>query len=254
MKTNTLSLLFILLLSYFLLLPTGQAITPATPTATPTPASGCLTDGLYAYFKLDEPSGGAADATGNHNMIQSGTIYNAPGVINTARAWVGAANTFFIANTTSEFSPGSNPFSISYWFNLDNATQTGNDTGLVSKSNGGSGPYEWISWYGGGQDHKIHFGVSGNGSTLSTVANWPGSISPGAWYYVACGWDGSNVWISVNGSPRITTPFIGPIPSGATRATIGVELGSGGNLTGKIDEVGFWMGRCLTQSEVSQLY
>src|SRR6266404_192472 len=45
-----------------------------------------LTTGMYAYYKLDEASGGAADASGNgRGLSQSGTIGSSTGKINGAR-------------------------------------------------------------------------------------------------------------------------------------------------------------------------
>jgi hypothetical protein len=76
------------------------------------------------------------------------------------------------------------------------------------------------------------------------------------WYFIAGGWDGTNIKISVNGGPYATTAFAGPVaPTGNIPFTIGLEIGSGGGWLGQIDEVAIWIGRNdLSISEVQQLY
>src|SRR4029077_11076127 len=75
------------------------------------------------------------------------------------------------------------------------------------------------------------------------------------WYFIAAGWDGTNIKISVNGGAYATTNFTGPVFSGNG---INFCLASEGGSTifkGQIDEVAIWIGRNdLTISEVQQLY
>ena len=74
------------------------------------------------------------------------------------------------------------------------------------------------------------------------------------WYFIAGGWDGTNIKVSVNGAPFQTAPYSAPIPAGNASFMIGLESGSGAPLHGRIEEVGVRMRRCLTQSEVGILY
>ena len=102
-------------------------------------------------------------------------------------------------------------------------------------------------------DNKLRFSVSSNGSTLSTVT-WASALSTGTWYFVAGEWDGTNIKLSLNGATFQTTSFAGPINSNTQPFDVGLISGSGNPLDGNIDEVGIWMGRALTQTEVGQLY
>ena len=233
--------------------PTPKATTTATPTAAP--GNGLLTN-LYAYYKMDEASGSALDATANAlNLVQyggSGVVgSDVNGKINGCRSWNGSSNVSFADTNSAHFSPGSSHLSFSLWFNLANLSQTGNDTGLISKATAGAA-YEYITWYRPG-DHKVYMGGSSNGTTLVSVA-WPGTVSATTWTFLAGGWDGSNLWISVNGGARQTTAFSGPLAHTSQSINIGLESGSGGYLNGKIDEVALWIGRDLSDAEISQLY
>jgi hypothetical protein len=152
----------------------------------------------------------------------------------------------------AHFSPRTSHLSFSYWINLTNLTQTGNDTGTLSKANAAQS-YEWISWYRA-SDHKLYVGASSNGTTLVSVA-WSTPVTASAWYFVAGGWDGSNVWISVNGGARQTVQLVaGSLATTTNGLFVGLESGSGGWFNGKMDEIGVWIGRDLTDAEVVQLY
>ena len=143
---------------------------------------------------MDEASGSALDATVNgRNLVQyggSGVVgSDVSGKINSCRSWDGSTNVSFHDTNSTHFSPASSHLSFSLWFNLANLLQTGNDTGLLSKANGGTS-YEWIVWYRP-SDNKVHMGGSSNGPTLVSVA-WPSTVSATTWNYLAGGWDGSN--------------------------------------------------------------
>ena len=92
--------------------------------------------------------------------------------------------------------------------------------------------------------------------TRSTAIGATAFANTTTWYFIAGGWDGTNVKISVNGGAYVTTPFAGPVnPNGNIHFTIGLEIGSGGGWLGQIDEVAVWIGRNdLTISDVQQLY
>jgi hypothetical protein len=122
---------------------------------------------------------------------------------------------------------------------------------LLAKGVVGPSDVEWLVYRHG--DNRLRFSVSPNGSTLTTVT-WASTLSTGTWYFVAGEWDGTNTKLSVNGATFQTTSFSGTIHSNARAFDMGLISGSGNPLDGRIDEVGIWMGRALTQTEVSQLY
>jgi hypothetical protein len=71
-----------------------------------------LLTNLYAYYKMDDASGGATDSSVNHrDMGVSGTLGSALGKINTARVWTGGFSGSYLGffGDTSAFQPGANP-------------------------------------------------------------------------------------------------------------------------------------------------
>ena len=201
---------------------------------------------------MDEPSGSALDATaGGRNLANSGNpITSSAGIINTARAFPGSGGASLFDSSPSNFSPGSNSFSFSFWVKFS-PTAGGDYEGLLAKGVIGPSDVEWMVYRQG--DNTLRFSVSPNGSTLTTVT-WASTLSTGTWYFVAGEWDGTNIKLSVNGATFQTTSFSGTIHSNANQFDMGLISGSGNPLNGSIDEVGIWMGRALTQTEVGQLY
>ena len=201
---------------------------------------------------MDEPSGSALDATaGRRNLANFGNpITSSAGIINTARSFPGSGGASFFGSSASDFSPGSNSFSFSFWVKLS-PTAGGDYEGLLAKSVVGPSNVEWMVYRNG--DNTLRFSVSSTGSTLTTVT-WVSTLSTGTWYFVAGEWDGTSIKLSVNGASFQSTSFSGTIHSNTNPFDIGLISGSGNPLDGSIDEVGIWMGRALTQTEVSQLY
>jgi hypothetical protein len=91
-------------------------------------------------------------------------------------------------------------------------------------------------------------------ATATTINSTTTIDNTTSWYFVAAGWDGTNVKISVNGGPYATASFTGPVFIGIAQFMLGAENGSQ-QWNGDLDEVAVWIGRSdLTISEVQQLY
>ena len=73
----------------------------------------------------------------------------------------------------------------------------------------------------------------------------------GTWYHVAGGWDGAQIKLYVNAGAFVTAAHSTPMTNGGDNFKLGYEAQS---LDGKMDDFGFWIGRCLTQADVEQLY
>jgi len=242
-------------ISKVILNPQSQSISTSLPTPTPTPTGNTLLTGLYAYYKLDEASGaGALDAgSGGRNLIQSnggGVIGTVPGIVNTARSFPGTAT--FIRNTsTSDFSPRSNHFFVSFWAKAGSLGQR--EMEMVSKFTSETGNKEWILFLDLSTRKPIFY-ASSDGATVTSVNGSIPFADTNTWYFIAAGWDGTNVKISINGGPYATASFVGPIFAGAANFNMGAENGTLPWI-GQIDEMAIWIGRNdLTISDVQQLY
>jgi hypothetical protein len=229
--------------------PSGTPI--VTPTPTPTPPDNTFLTDLYAYYKLDETNGNATDASGNGKTLSNfgDFIGTAPGIINSARDFDGVAGTTLIRNAnTTDFFCGANPFSFSFWVRFDTLPVTV-DIGLCNRYEP-HGRREYIVFLKQGIN-KIAFSIdAGDGVHRAGVA-WGIAATTGSWYFVAGGWDGTQIKLSINGAPFVTAPYSTPMTNGGDNFKLGYEADS---LDGSMDEFGFWIGRCLTQVEVGQLY
>lgn len=207
-----------------------------------------LSDSLYAYYKLDEASGGALDSVGGKTLSNFGPVIDSgAGIINTARNFHGSGGTTLIRNAnTTDFFCGANPFAFSFWVKFT-SMPTSVDWGLANRYEP-AGQREYIVFLSSG-NFKIQF-LCDNGTTSFGVSYPPTAVT-GTWYHVAGGWDGTTMKLAVNNSTFITTPFAGPMVNGGDNFKLGLEAGS---LNGLMDEFAFWVGRCITQAEVSQLY
>ena len=222
--------------------------------------SNTFLTGLYAYYKLDEASNSNAyDAVNGRTLVQyHGIVGSAGGVINTSRDFpggmggTGAAN--FLDNSSSSFTnfaPGANHFFVTFWAKAATLTYS-YDASFLGRFN--LPKAEWLVFFNP-TTKKPKFVVTADGSTQITVEATTAFTNTTGWYFVAAGWNGTNIKISVNGGAYATASFAGPVFNGGGSVfAIGSE--GGGNVwNGQIDEVAIWIGRNdLTISEVQQLY
>jgi hypothetical protein len=236
----------------------NQQSQPVSPGSQVT--SNTFLTGLYAYYKLDEASDSVAiDAANGRTLVEyHGIVGSAGGVINTSRNFpggmggTGAAN--FLDNSSSSFTnfaPGANHFFATFWVKAATLTY-GYDASFLGRFN--LPKAEWLVFFNP-TTKKPKFDVSADGSTQISVEATTAFTNTTGWYFVAAGWDGTNIKISVNGGPYVTASFAGPVYNGGG-STFALGSESGGNVwNGQMDEVAVWIGRNdLTISELQQLY
>jgi hypothetical protein len=236
---------------------TPTATPTPTPTATPTPtpiqSTNTFRTGLYSYFKLDEPNNNyAVDAWGGRFLKQSnGAVGTAPGVINTSRYFSGSGTSALFRENWTDFAPGANHLFTTFWAKAATLNQT-HDASFIGRF---TYPYwEWLVWFDVAS-RTIKFGVSPTGNTAVVLTSSTTITDTSAWYFVAAGWNGTQIKLSVNGGPYVVANFAGPIFS-SSHSLFHIGAESGSNIwQGQIDEVAVWIGRNdLTISEVQQLY
>ena len=219
--------------------------------ASRTSSTNTFLTGLYAYYKLDEASNSTAiDAANGRTLAQyNGIVGSAAGVINTSRYFPG--NACFTRGSRTDFAPGANHFFATFWTKAATLTYS-YDASFLGRYSLPSA--EWLVWFNS-STHKVRFSVSATGNTATTVDSTTALTNTTSWYFVAVGWDGTNIKISVNGGPYATASFAGPVfNGGGSNFVLGSENG-GNPWFGEIDEVAVWIGRSdLTISEVQKLY
>jgi len=216
-----------------------------------TPPIG-LRANLIAYYKLDEASGDALDATGNgKTMTQNGTVGSDTGIILTGRTMDGSSANRLSRADDVDFEPGPSPFFATMWVYTTTLVQS-SFPGLFAKETEG-GQQAWGTFFND-PDNKVGFLVSPTGAAPFTIVYTASALSTNAWQFVAFGWDGANIVISLNGGAFQTTAFSSSVQSGTSPIYIGFRGGSISSWTGRVDEIAFWKGRALTIAEVQTIY
>jgi hypothetical protein len=240
--------------------PTPTSTPTPVPTPTPTPTatpSNNFRTGLYSYYQFDELSGsGAIDSWAGRGLKQEtqggqppGTVGSGPGIINTSRYFPGTTN--FYRESLTDFAVGASHFFVSFWIKAGSLTQN-HDASFMGRF-AGSPNREWLVYFDN-TTHQIKLIASLDGTSFFTVESKTAITDTVNWYFVAAGWDGTNIKISVNGEPYSTTSFAGPVYTVSNKFSIGSESNSN-CWFGNIDEAAIWIGRNdLTMSDVQRLY
>ena len=203
-------------------------------------AGSSLEAGLVAYYKLDESSGDASDATGGGNTLTNNTgatTYVSSKINNGALFNNTSTKYLWINNSLTFTSTGTRTWSC--WVNVSSFAADGYILdNLMSDTS-----KRFILY--SGSDSKIHMFANGNEVTT-------GVLSTGTWYFVTCTQNGSTFELFLNGTSQGTTT-LGGLSYTTSKFWVGQSYATGGNGRSTIDEIGLWR-RKLTSSEITQLY
>lgn len=212
-----------------------------------------LDTNLIAYWKLDESSGNASDATGNgKTLTNTGSSTFTSGKINNGTSLSGSGQYF--TRSSEAYFQITGALTISFWCK---SSKTGAQSVVSKGNNSFSGSYEYMVFW---QNGKFSFQTYGGGSPYTVTTDT--SLSINTWYHVVVTRSGSGsgdtVKIYVNGSSVSLTNVFGTDPSKVGTSSFPLNIGNYNNDTtslfeGMIDEVGIWT-RELTSGEVTQLY
>jgi len=201
-----------------------------------------LVDNLVAYYKLDESSGNATDATGNGNTLtNTGTTPYTAAKINNGADFNRTNNRRLGISSNLSFS-WSGDYSWSFWVNmnsfvnseylLDHVTTTGSSRRAIFYTNA---------------DAKFRIFASGNEAISSAT------YSTGTWYHIVGVKSGSDWTLYVNNTSVATTTS-STVSYTANALSLGCAYdGFGANANATIDEVGFW-NKALSADERTLLY
>jgi RHS repeat-associated protein len=222
-----------------------------------------------AYWKLDETSGAAADsATANNTLTNNNSLTYVAGKINNGANFVAASSTYLsITNATQVGLDPTSTFSCAGWVKFTTLPGAGENILCAKYSNNTDGSY---SVELGAEPNGIYVLYTDNGNTsqnahlleFDSPANLFSATS--TWYHVAVAVDAGNKVVTawINGATTTMTARGGEsassINQGAAKFSIGgMDSETNGitrKLDGMLDEVGFWKGYLLTQSDVTTLY
>ena len=210
---------------------------------------GTLTDGLVAYWKLEESGGTRDDQKGPHDLTDNNTVTQAAGKVGTAAQFTAANSEYLSIADNADLSAGDIPLAIAFWVYFDNTT--GNPA-LVSKFDMGvENDREYVIYHEGG------FRFDGRGGVTGFSIGGGGAAANGTWHFVVAWHDpvANTVNMEVNGGAQsFSAAHSAGINDTTARFVIGTHSGAPGNfLSGRIDEVGVWK-KVLTAQERTDLY
>jgi hypothetical protein len=140
-------------------------------------------------------------------------------------------------------------FTVAFWMNID----AGSAFSCYPVAHHTSGSGGWYIILTSSVCELDAFNSSNAGNFLDV------NYTTGAWHLIVAGWDGTSgankIYLSIDDSAYSSTAFTHSAVSATQVAlNVGAHVNSQGNITGAIDELGYWSGRLLTQTEVGYLW
>ncbi len=211
-----------------------------------------LTTNLLAYWKLDESSGNATDATGNgFTLTNNNTVTYGTGLINNGAQFTGGVIKYLSRADNLGITNGN--ITIQVWVKLNNEIASG-QWGLVIKGDAGTNINYIIAYQYNSGTRRLDFNRQQQ-NTANNEQFYTVDLGTSAWHQLILTYDGTNV------SGYVDTVAIGNLATSGDGASGGanlVEVGRAHGFTdncvdGTMDEVGVWS-RVLNSTEVGQLY
>ena len=199
-----------------------------------------LATNLVSYWKLDESSGNAADASGGGFTLtnNNGVTYSSA-VINNGAVFTRSSSQY-LSNTSSTLGLVASNFSFSFWIKVVSTTLYYTIIGKDTAVSRGYQAYNDIDGVG--------FTIGGT----SLIFTAKPTLSTSVFSHIVITQSGTSSSIYQNGS-LVGTATGASIPSSTAVFEIGNDGSYGDYLDGRMDEVGVWS-RALTSGEVTQLY
>jgi len=222
---------------------------------------------LVSWWKLNNTTTGIQDSKGSNNGTNNGTTEYAGFVNALAGDSLGMNESNLVQSdllTTSSYSPysinftgnsfievdstpilnGATSLSISAWCKIDNNVEEPICSLWVS----GSLQYLLRS----NTSYGIQFYLQGSWGMQSEGTNQ--ALTPGQWYHVVATWDGSFIYIYVNGSLAITPKAASGTLNTITGQKDWIGRYSANYLDGNLSNVAYWKDTALNQSQVREIY
>ena len=216
-----------------------------------------FTSNLVGYWRLDEASGNAIDSFGSLDLTDTNTVGSGTGhVAAAARDFEVGSAEYFTRADEAAFEVGAQSWSACGWINHESTPASHHN--LISK-------FDANADAGSGRGWKLHVD-SGNAlvvvnkdGTNSTTLTHGTALSSATWYFVAGGYDASvsKNWCSVNAGTRALGSVVAISHNDETYSfRIGrVVNGSAGVYwDGLMEQWGLWIGRVLTDVELTYIY
>jgi len=221
-----------------------------------------LLSGLVGYWPFDDASGTtAADSSGNGNtgFLQGDAAWGT-GHIRGALSLDGQTG-FVQMPSTPNLEQFTNGVTICGWVyfgtNIAYAAGTMQDVARKVISLSTNLPpysaYDLVVQDFGGGTFKARMGVTRASDSTRGISGWSGAHTYGSWCYLAGVYDGSTVWIYVNGALESSAAFTGTLLQTGQPLCIGSYGAVGEPVNGLIDDLRVY-NRALSAAEIQTLF
>lgn len=215
-----------------------------------------LITNLKVYWKLDETTGSAVDATGNGYDLTNNSGAYAAALINNGIDLERGSSAYLSSATALGFSATDVNCSFSCWVKPESNPSSGEFYQIVSYSVEDTTGWQFFMDYrNSGGTYQLFFGRTGE-----ITYNLAGPLSTSSFTHIVGTYDGTQVELFVNGVSVGTAAASGvaDVGSSPNYFRLGQYRDGNGNVLsryfdGIIDEVGFWQ-KDLTSDEITQLY
>lgn len=218
---------------------------------------GTLTEGLIAYWNLEEAGGTRDDQKGPYDLTDNNTVTQAAGKKGSASQFTRANSEYLRIVDNAALSTGDIDFTIAAWVYLD--SKPGTHMVIASKDNvNGSGTREWILMWDADVNRLRLSLLDASANDDNVFANAFGAVSTATWYFVVAWSDAAantlNIQVNNGTVDSKSTAIVGNDSTAAFKIGAIGTSGSPSNFwDGRIDEVGFWK-KVLTAQERADLY
>lgn len=242
MEKKLISIIFLVSLLY-------PTLTLASYKAFQVDTGGTLTTSLVSYYKLEDVN----DFWSTNNLTNNASVAFNAGKINNA-ADAGASNTTKYLNNTGNLGIDGGAVSMAGWVNVTTQPGTGVLASMFSQGSTAS-QVGYIMYYRDIAGTKYFTWDRLKANVSDTLAQQAWTATAGTWYHVAGTYDGTNIFLYINGVQYASTTASGNGASGINQGfSIFNNTPQTGNFfSGLTDELGVW-NRALTQQEITDLY
>ena len=204
-----------------------------------------LTDGLVAYWNLDEASGTRLDSVGSNHLADNNTVTQAPGIKNGAAKFTSANVEFLKVADNPSINTNDTDFTVALWAYLDdkNTSYSFIEKGVEFEI-GYEGPPGIDRMLLLVQEPTVQINSDAFGSP--PIGEWMFAV---AWKDIAAG----TVNLQLNNGIVESAAFINTSINPMTPLQIGARSSPSRPLNGRVDEVGLWK-RVLSAEERTALY
>ncbi len=215
-----------------------------------------LLNGIVSYWKLDEASGNAIDATGNgNNLINNNVVAYSPAVINNG-ADGGVTNTNKDLSILSNLGITNGAISISLWVKLNTEITASYYAFIAKDDSATSVTYSILYSYNSGI-RELWFLRRNNGVSDASIFNTI-TLGTTTFNHIVLTYDGTTLLAYVNNVSVGSIVASGTGSSSTPNQTNLLSFSDGSNAHQLFspaveDETGIW-NRALTSTEVTELY